>query len=111
MDGDLKLFRLALFEPILNLRRSILHDLETYHAPEVFNPDRFLSASNVTGNQKEVAPDPDSAFGFGRRICPGKDMAYDAVWICIATILATLDIFAATDEFGDPIQVKGEYTS
>lgn len=54
-----------------------------------FNPDRFV---------KDGVLDPDilnpevAAFGFGRRICPGRFMAHDSVWMLIACILAVFDV-------------------
>ncbi|KAJ7826064.1 cytochrome P450 [Mycena olivaceomarginata] len=55
--------------------------------------------------------DSTPAFGFGRRICPGKDMAQWSVWISAASILATFDISKSIDEKGVPIEPSGEYTS
>ncbi|KAJ7618383.1 cytochrome P450 [Roridomyces roridus] len=51
-----------------------------------FVPERFLA--------EDTAPvDPGLwAFGFGRRICPGKHLAENSVFIIISSLLATLDI-------------------
>ncbi|KAJ7626268.1 cytochrome P450 [Mycena polygramma] len=57
---------------------------EKYNAQE-FIPERFLSDIGC--------PSPASwAFGFGRRICPGKHLAENSVFIIIASILASFDI-------------------
>jgi len=54
--------------------------------PKAFIPERFLDSS-----QPEL--DPASwAFGFGRRICPGKALAENSVFILIASILASFHI-------------------
>ena len=50
-----------------------------------------------------------AAFGFGRRICPGRFMALDTMWITIASILAVFDIVKAKDEEGKEITPSGEY--
>ena len=86
--------------------RAILHDETTYPDPDLFNPRRFLGAA-ITGNKSF----PDAAFGFGRRICPGRYLARDAVWITIASILATIEIRKSLDEKGNEVEPLDEYTS
>ena len=56
-------------------------------------------------------PDPSQfAFGFGRRICPGRVFASDVVWLHIACILATMSIGKVRDENGREITPEVEYT-
>lgn len=54
-------------------------------------------------------PKSTAAFGFGRRICPGRFMAEDSMWIAMAMILATLDIKPVVGEDGKTIIPTGEY--
>ncbi|KAF9531077.1 cytochrome P450 [Crepidotus variabilis] len=64
---------------------KMLHDPQVYSNPFVFRPERFL------GPQPE--PDPrEIAFGFGRRICPGRVLADVSVFISCAMSLAVFDI-------------------
>ncbi|KAK7460394.1 hypothetical protein VKT23_009117 [Stygiomarasmius scandens] len=71
-----------------------------------FKPERFLKQKG-----KSSQPDLTSyAFGFGRRICPGRFFALDAVWLMVACILATFDIAKAFDEDGEEIEVVVEHT-
>ncbi|KAI0041989.1 cytochrome P450 [Auriscalpium vulgare] len=77
---------------------AILHDEDVYTNPDVFMPERFLDPST---------PDPEAAFGFGKRKCPGRFMATDTLFIAIASILATFDI---TPSGGDP-EFLDRYTS
>lgn len=50
-----------------------------------------------------------AAFGFGRRVCPGKNLAKDSVWITVASILAAFTISKAKDGRGQPIEITEEY--
>jgi hypothetical protein len=45
------------------------------------------------------------------RICPGRYMAFSAVWIGIASLIAAFDITKAVDENGDVIEPSQEYSS
>ncbi|KAF9468079.1 cytochrome P450 [Collybia nuda] len=86
---------------------AILHDESVYPEPFEFKPERFLRQ-----NGKQLPPDPAivGAFGFGRRICPGRHFAMDAAWIAIASILACFKISKAVDENGNVIEPAIAYT-
>ncbi|KAM6476095.1 cytochrome P450 [Trichoderma sp. SZMC 28011] len=77
------------------------HDPQTYPDPFCFSPERFLEPRNE--------PDPGEAFGYGRRICPGRYIAEDSLFITIARLLATFNISKAVDEQGMPVEPKVEY--
>jgi len=51
----------------------------------------------------------DYVFGFGRRVCPGKDLADAGVWLGIATLLAAFRFGKKPDGKGGFIDVKEEY--
>lgn len=57
----------------------------------------------------EVLDPSAAAFGYGRRICPGRHMAHDAVWIAVAYILSVVDIQPVHDSDGRAIIPAGEY--
>ncbi|KAJ6534385.1 cytochrome P450 [Mycena capillaripes] len=87
---------------------AILHDEDTYGPhPDKFIPERWLTQD---GQLNHAIREPNAAFGFGRRICPGKEMAKWSVWICAATILSTFNINKTMDEHGVPIEPSGKYT-
>ncbi|KAJ7088056.1 cytochrome P450 [Mycena belliarum] len=66
---------------------NILNDPATYPAPAAFDPSRYLSASPQR--------DPRTlCFGFGRRVCPGRELAEMSLFTCVATTLAVFDIAA-----------------
>ena len=70
-----------------------MHDPANYHDPMVFKPERFLG---VDGR----APEVDThtiAFGFGRRICPGRVLADSSVYLNIAHSLAVFNIGKAVE--------------
>ena len=55
-------------------------------------------------------PDPTHvAFGFGRRACPGRFMAYQSLWLALARLLAAFSVERAVDAEGVPVVPKGEY--
>ncbi|THH19618.1 hypothetical protein EW146_g1584 [Bondarzewia mesenterica] len=80
---------------------AMLHDPAKYEDPESFKPERFLNEDG-TLNGDEVQP----AFGFGRRICPGRHLASATLWIMVASILAVYDIKKAKDDTGADIPVS-----
>ncbi|KAJ3757779.1 cytochrome P450 [Lentinula raphanica] len=81
---------------------SILHNEEIYPQPDIFNPTRFLDDK---GNLNPEVKDPaDYAFGFGRRVCPGKFFASASLWVAIASILSCYSIEPEQDEHGKPIK-------
>ncbi|ETW77757.1 cytochrome P450 monooxygenase 31 [Heterobasidion irregulare TC 32-1] len=87
---------------------SMLHNEETYPDPSSFNPARFLTTD---GKLNPECKDPaTAAFGFGRRICPGRHFAISAVWIAVASILATYNITKDVDADGKVIEPSGEWS-
>lgn len=65
-----------------------LHDPEVYPEPNVFNPDRLIASEG-----KPAQRDPyEMCFGYGRRSCPGNQLADSLMFIFISTILAVYDI-------------------
>ena len=51
----------------------------------------------------------DLSFGFGRRICPGKELADASMFMSIALSLAALSITKAKDEHGNVIEPVYDY--
>ncbi|KAL7284541.1 hypothetical protein ACG7TL_001833 [Trametes sanguinea] len=68
---------------------AILHDESVYSDPDSFNPDRY----SPSPEKPEGEPDPArAAFGFGRRICPGRFFAEDSLFLTIASMLHVFTI-------------------
>ncbi|KAK0236605.1 cytochrome P450 [Armillaria nabsnona] len=74
---------------------------------ETFNPDRFMKDGVLNSD----VPFPMETFGFGRRICAGKDLAIDSIKVTMASLLAVFDFGKAVDAEGNVIEVSGEYLS
>ena len=70
--------------------------------PKEFRPERFL------GEKPEYDPH-DVAFGFGRRICPGKELADASIFMSIAMTLSAFRISKARDESGRVIEPVCDY--
>ncbi|KAJ8518804.1 hypothetical protein ONZ45_g4167 [Pleurotus djamor] len=84
---------------------GVSRNADVYENPEVFNPMRFLPKSQG-GNEE---PPFNAAFGYGRRICPGRHLAISSVFIAVATIFSTLHISKAKGEDGNEITPEVEY--
>ena len=68
-----------------------MSDPETYPAPDVFDPERFVG--------EDQQPDPRGVcFGWGRRRCPGALLAESTIFICVAIALATLDVSRCVED-------------
>ncbi|OCH95809.1 cytochrome P450 [Obba rivulosa] len=81
---------------------GMLHDEATYPEPFRFYPDRYAdSKSNAELGINEL---PWISFGFGRRMCPGRYLAINTVWITVATTAAAFNIKKPLDENGVPIE-------
>ena len=88
--------------------RAILHDAHTYPDPDAFKPTRYLTPDGLL-DQK--APDPVEAFGYGRRICPGRYFAHDSLFLAMANILAAFTIESPLDELGSIIKPRADFAS
>nr|BAK09423.1 cytochrome P450 [Postia placenta] len=85
---------------------AMLYDPRVYPEPHKFNPDRFFNKEGGI-----IQPDPRGpAFGFGRRVCPGKDLAETHLWITIASMFYAFKITPAVDESGKEIPIDLEFS-
>ncbi|KAF8509219.1 cytochrome P450 [Hysterangium stoloniferum] len=81
---------------------AMLHDETVYSDPLTFRPDRLLANVDKT---PETDPATRGVFGFGRRVCPGQEVAYALLWIEIASLLAVFDFAPAQDIEGKDIDI------
>ncbi|KAI0790553.1 cytochrome P450 [Abortiporus biennis] len=88
---------------------AMSRDERFYPCAFEFNPGRFLDHE---GNLNSEVLDPSKfAFGFGRRICPGRYLAKESVWLSVVTMLSTFHIKPKHDAHGKPIIPAEDYSS
>ncbi|KAF9449842.1 cytochrome P450 [Macrolepiota fuliginosa MF-IS2] len=86
---------------------SMLHDPEVFDEPMRFMPERYLK----DGQPNSEVRDPwNFAFGYGRRVCPGRHMGDASLFITIASVLSVFDIKPPLDDEGRPATLGAEFT-
>jgi len=88
---------------------SILHDPAIFPDPEAFIPERFLKDGQLNVDPSILDP-ATVAFGFGRRICPGRHLAENSLFIIVSSVLAAFNIAAPLDADGKPVELAGDVT-
>ncbi|PPQ99635.1 hypothetical protein CVT24_005213 [Panaeolus cyanescens] len=83
---------------------SITHDERRYTDPLSFNPDRFFDEEGRLNGDDRVL-----AYGFGRRLCVGRYLASNTLWLMMATILASFSIRPKTDAEGREIPIDDDF--
>ncbi|KAH0578149.1 hypothetical protein H2248_004113 [Termitomyces sp. 'cryptogamus'] len=79
---------------------NMLHGPDTYADPYTFNPSRFISSEGHVA-ERDIY---DTVFGFGRRICPGRVLADESLFILVAMSLAVLQISKSVNKDGNVIE-------
>ncbi|PCH43251.1 cytochrome P450 [Wolfiporia cocos MD-104 SS10] len=87
---------------------SMSMNAEIYPEPAQFRPERFL---DMNPNLVDFADPRGYVFGFGRRICPGRQFADASVWLVIASVVATFNIRTAKDIMGNELVPEASYDS
>jgi len=82
---------------------AILHDPAIYPEPSEFKPERFLDPA-------AHSPYPEAAFGYGRRKCPGRALAWNTLWMTMASMLAAFVFLPERDAEGRPVPPLQEFT-
>jgi len=85
---------------------SILHDSKAFNNPEEFQPERYLKDGKLNPDVR----DPEcAAFGFGRRICPGRHLSDTSLYSIASCVLAVYDIKPPVDDQGNKLKLKPEF--
>ena len=81
------------------------HDPAVYHDPAEFRPERFLDTPT-----HKAEPDPRAyTFGYGRRVCPGRYVADNALFLTIAQSLAVFKIEKFVGKDGKVVEPEFKY--
>ncbi|OBZ65325.1 O-methylsterigmatocystin oxidoreductase [Grifola frondosa] len=108
MDDEYKGYFIPKGSIIMANAWAFSRDPTIYPNPDEFNPERFLKDGNLDAQVK----DPSSfAFGFGRRICPGRHFADSLFWLTVASVLHVFDIGPPVDATGQQIPPEAKMTS
>ncbi|KAH9976259.1 cytochrome P450 [Lactifluus volemus] len=73
---------------------AIMHDPTLYPEPDVFKPERFLGPDGTLLDDPIVT----SAFGWGKRICPGRHFVDATMFIVVSSLLSVFNIEKVQDE-------------
>ncbi|KAJ5970957.1 Cytochrome P450 E-class group I [Penicillium vulpinum] len=83
---------------------AMTHDSTVYRDPMVFRPERFLGT-----DERDPEFDPhDLIFGFGRRICPARNLADETLYLSAAQSLAVFNIGKAIEN-GKEVEVQPKF--
>ncbi|EAU83206.2 cytochrome P450 [Coprinopsis cinerea okayama7 len=77
----------------------IMHDPEIFDEPMKFKLERYIKDGKI--NPDTVDPGV-AVFGYGRRICPGRFLSGESLWLFIACTLSLFDITPPKDGNGEP---------
>ncbi|KAJ2928444.1 hypothetical protein H1R20_g8641, partial [Candolleomyces eurysporus] len=83
---------------------AMLHDETIYPDPFTFNPDRFINPDTGQVDFARARDPSHACWGFGRRICPGRHMAFTSIWLAISSLVYVFDIEKAKEK----VRVVGE---
>jgi len=87
---------------------SILHNPKVFDNPMKFQPERYLKDGQLNPDVR----DPESAaFGYGRRMCPGRHLSDNSLYSIVSCLLAVYDIKPGVDHQGNSIKLKPDFTS
>ncbi|KAF4567124.1 hypothetical protein EYR36_010741 [Pleurotus pulmonarius] len=106
VEDEYKGYRIPANSIVVGNAWAMLHDETKYPDPFAFKPERWLLPD---GKFNPDMKEPTVAFGFGRRLCPGRHLASASIWITAALLLSVFECNYAVDEDGKTIVPSGEY--
>jgi len=82
---------------------AIMHDPAVFELPFEFIPERYLKDGQI---DPSVLDPEASAFGFGRRICPGRHFSNANLKLLAATLLSCFNFEQVLGEDGEPLPLE-----
>ena len=67
--------------------------------------------TGIDGQQFSPLDPLSSAFGYGRRVCPGRYMAEAQIWLSVACMLSVFHIGPGVERMGMPIKTTPAFSS
>ncbi|KAM5535430.1 hypothetical protein V8D89_010952 [Ganoderma adspersum] len=108
-EDEYKGYRIPKGSIVLGNIWAMTRNARTFPNPETFNPDRYFK---VDGTWNTDVLDPTTfAFGFGRRVCPGRHFAIASIYIYVASILHVFNISPKQDTSGKQIEIERDMVS
>ncbi|KAI9433090.1 cytochrome P450, partial [Lactarius psammicola] len=75
----------------------------------VFRPGRFLHArGEIISGPAETREEGHSTYGFGRRVCVGKHVANESLFIHIATTLWAATLERTRGQYGEEVPLDAD---
>ncbi|PIL32001.1 cytochrome P450 [Ganoderma sinense ZZ0214-1] len=108
-EDEYKGYRIPKGSIVLGNIWAMSRNTQIFPKPDAFNPDRYFN-DDATWNTDVLDPTA-FAFGFGRRVCPGRHFAIASIYIYAASILHVFNISPKRDASGNPTEIKRDMVS
>ncbi|TEB31966.1 cytochrome P450, partial [Coprinellus micaceus] len=85
-EGEYKGYQIPAGALVIGNAWPMLHDESVYEDPFEFSPDCFIDRATGKLDFRHAC------WSFGRRICPGRYVAFSAVWLAIVSLIYVFDL-------------------
>ncbi|KAM7198467.1 Fumitremorgin C synthase [Rhypophila sp. PSN 637] len=109
VEGTYEGYRIPANSVVVANAWSITRDKEVFgqeYDVDEFVPERFMSQAMRESDEWKRTP----GFGYGRRICPGRHIGRNSLWITMARLLWAFDLTPELDNDGSSVKLDLEGT-